>query len=217
MFSGLAVIALVMGAPVQVPEVTSNETVRQHMGGKVVVLGQLERVPMSKGGKEWQGTGLVLDDDTIIYVTYAAPPEGWAELVGARVRVEGLLLPSQSEHEQSLIAPHLRAPGKPKKEERSIGKLMGSRVRLSGIAQNAKGGAILLIKDSPYYLEGVDSWPKEAQGKLVGVGGKLVDKQYLPEVFRDAKGVISQGAEGSQNVIEAPTWRVIQALPEPRK
>lgn len=210
MFSGLAVIVLVMGAPVQVPEVTSGAAVKQFMGGKVVVVGQLERVPMSKGKGEWQGTALVLDDDTTIYLTYGAPPEGWADLVGSRIRVEGLLRPSLSEHEQSLMAPHLRDPGKPKKEERALFKLLGSRVRLSGIARDGKGGALLLIKDSPYYLDGLARWPSEVEGKLVGVGGKLVDKQYLPEATRDAKGVISQGGEGSQNVIEAPVWQVIE-------
>jgi hypothetical protein len=218
MFSALAV-TLVMGAPVQVPEVTSNETVKQFMGGKVTVVGQLERVPIAKGKGEWQGTAVVLDDDTIIYVSYAAPPAGWEALLGSRVRVEGMLRPSLSEHEQSLLAPHLRDPGTPKKEERALSKLDGSRVRLSGIAQNAKGGAVLMVKETPYYLEKLESWPTEVTGKLVGVGGKLADKQYLPQAFKNAKGEISQGAEGTQNVIEAPTWRVIQTLqkPEPKK
>ena len=51
-------------------------------------------------------------------------------------------------------------------------------------------------------------------GFAVAVGGKLVDKQYLPEAFRDAKGMISQGAAGTQSVIESPTWRLIQEPPK---
>ncbi|MDP2269391.1 MAG: hypothetical protein Q8K32_01595 [Archangium sp.] len=224
MFSGLVVTLVVLGAPVQVPEVTSAETVKQFMGGQVTVVGQLERVPLGKGNSSWAGTGLVLDDDTIIYLSYSAPPPGWEALIGARLRVEGTLRPSLSEHEQSLIAPHLREPGKPTKEARSLAKLMGNRVRISGIAQDAKGGAVLMIDKAPFYLEGLSSWPAEVRGKAVAVGGKLVDKQYLPKAsgpmeqrgetaFRDAKGMISQGAEATQNVIEAPTWR---ALKEPK-
>lgn len=207
MFSALAVTLLVMGAPVQVPDVTSSEQVKKEMGNRVAVIGQLERVPIGKGKSAWQGTALVLDDDTIIYVSYSAPPAGWEKLIGARLRVEGMLRPSMSEHEQSLMAPHLRDPGTPKKEARS--KASG-RVRLSGIARNAKGGAVLLIDDSPYYLERLDAWPSDAEGKLVGVSGKVVDKQYLPQATKNAKGEWTQGGEGSQNVIEAPTWRVIQ-------
>jgi hypothetical protein len=196
-----------LGAPVQLPEVTSSEQVKKEMGNRVAVIGQLERVPIAKGKSEWQGTALVLDDDTIIYVTYTAPPAGWESLIGARVRVEGMLRPSISEHEQSLLAPHLRDPATPKKAERS--KLTG-RVRVSGLAQNAKGGAVLIIDGSPYYLERLDAWPAEVVGKLVGVSGKVVDKQYLPQGGKNAKGEYEQGAEGSQSVIESPTWRVIQ-------
>lgn len=210
------ILLLMMGAPVQVPEVTSGQTVKQHMGSQVIVLGQVERVPLGKGRSEWQGTGLVLDDDTIVYVSYGAPPEGWDALVGTRVRVEGLLRPSLSEHEQSLLAPHLRTPGPPKKEERPVSKLKGQRVRLSGLARDAKGGAVLLLDGAPLYLAGLQSWPSEVHGKAVAVGGKLVEKQYLPEATVDARGAISQGARGTQWVLEAPTWRLL-AAPEPKK
>jgi hypothetical protein len=212
MFSGLVVTLLMTGAPV--PEVTNAETVKQHMGASVAVVGQLERVAIWKGKSEWQGTALVLDDDTIVYVSYAAPPAGWEAFIGVRVRVEGLLRPSLNDHEQSLMAPHLREPRTPKKEDRTISKLVGTRVRLSGIARDAKGGAVLLINDSPLYLAGLESWPSAVQGKQVAVGGKLVDKQYLPQATRNAKGEVSQGAEGSQLVLEAPAWRLIQ---EPQK
>lgn len=214
----LAVATLLMGAPpVPVPEVTNTAAVKERMGAAVVLVGQLERVPMGKGNKQWHGTGVVLDDDTVVYVTYGPPPAGWEPLLGARVRVEGTLRPSLSEHEQSLLAPHLRNPGTPKKEERALGKLVGSRVRLSGTARDAKGGAVLLIKDSPLYLAGLESWPMEANGKLVAVGGTLVDRQYLPEAKKNAKGEWSQGAEGTQLVLEAPVWRLLSAPEEAKK
>ena len=217
MFYGLATtLLLMMGAPVQVPEVTSGETVKQFMGGTVAVVGQLERVSIGKGKSEWQGTGLVLDDDTVIYVSYGAPPAGWDALLGARVRVEGLLRPSLTEHEQSLLAPHLRQPGAPKKAERALSKVLGTRVRLSGIARDAKGGAVLLIDGSPIYLAGLESWPAEVERQAVAVGGTLVEKQYLPEATRNAKGEWSQGAQGTQLVLESPTWRLLLE-PEAKK
>ena len=214
MLSELAVTMLVMGAPVQAPEVSSTETVKQFMGGSVSLVGQLERVSIGKGKSEWQGTAVVLDDDTVVYVTYGDPPEGWGALLGARIRVEGLLRPSLSDHEQSLLAPHLRQPGKPKKEQRALSTLLGQRVRLSGIARDAKGGAVLLVNDAPLYLAGLDGWPTAIHGKQVAVGARLVEKQYLPEATRDAKGAISQGAAGKQYVLETPTWRL---LSEPQK
>lgn len=216
MLSGLVVSMLMTGAPV--PDVTSGEKVKKHMGEKVAVVGQLERVAISKG-KSWQGTALVLDDDTIVYVSYGAPPEGWEPVLGARVRVEGLLRPSLDDHGQSLLAPHLREPGKPKKEERSLSKVLNTRVRLSGLARDAKGGAVVLVDNSPLYLAGLESWPTELHGKPVAVSGKLVDREYLPQATRDAKGAISQGAEGSQLVLEAPTWKLLHEPPktEPKK
>lgn len=214
----LAVATLLMGAPpVQVPEVTNAAALKERMGASVLLVGQLERVPMGKGNKQWNGTGVVLDDDTVVYVTYGPPPAGWEALLGARVRVEGTLRPSLSEHEQSLLAPHLRNPGTPKKEERALSKLVGSRVRLAGTARDAKGGAVLLIKDSPLYLAGLESWPAEATGKQVAVGGTLVNRQYLPEAKKNAKGEWSQGAAGTQLVLESPTWRLLSPPEEPKK
>ena len=214
MLTALA-MSLMMGAPVPVPEVSDAAAVQERMGGPVVVVGQLERVPMGKGGKQWHGTGVVLDDDTVIYVTYGVPPPGWETLMGSRVRVEGVLRPSLSEPEQSLLAPHLRIPGTPKKEERVISKkLAGQHLRLSGVARNAKGGAVLLVGKAPLYLGGMQRWPPEAEGKLVAVGATVVDKQYLPEAARNEKGEWSQSATGTQLVLESATWRVIE---EPEK
>lgn len=210
MLSNLALSLLLMGAPVKLAEVTDGAAVKAQLGKQVAVLGVLERVELSKGKAAWAGTALVLDDDTRIYVTYDAPPTGWEPLVGTRIRVEGLLSNSMSEKEQSLMAPHLRAPGAPFPAPRSLKSVLGKRVRLSGTARDAKGGAVLLIESSPVYLAGLDAWPAEAEGKQVVVGGTLVDKQYLPQATRNAKGEWSQGAQGSQLVLETPSWRLPQ-------
>ncbi len=210
MSPGLLVATLLLGAPVPVPEVTNAEQVRLHLGQVVAIFGVVERVAIGKGQGAWQGTAVVLDDDTTVYVSYAAPPAGWDVFVGSRVRVEGLLSPSLTDHEQSLLAPHLRAPGTPKLDVRVPGKLVGRRVRLGGLARDAKGGAVLLVGAVPISLAGLEAWPNTVNGQRVVVGGTLVSKQYLPEATRDAKGAWSQGAQGSQLVLEAPRWRLVK-------
>jgi hypothetical protein len=206
MFSGLAATAVVLAAGgTPLVEVLDGSAVKDQMGNRVAVFGHLERVPMSKGNGQWSGTAVVLDDDTKVYVTYREPPEGWAPLVGQRIRVEGLLRPTAGEHEQSLLAPHLRDPGKPSKAPRPLKAMVGKRVRIAGTAQNAKGGAVLLVEKTPLYLAGLEAWPAGVVlGKPVIVGGTIVDRQYLPEASKSTKGEVSQGAVGTQLVIEAP-------------
>lgn len=189
------------------PEVSSAAQVKEQMANRVVVLGQVERVAMPKG----VGTAIVLDDDTTLYVTYGEPPAGWAPLLGHRVRVEGLLRPSLTDSEPSLIAPHLRSPSTPKKEDRALKTLIDHRVRLSGLARDAKGGAVLMLAEQPIYLAGLDAWPTELQGKPVAVGGTLVSKQFLPVAERNAKGEVSQGTTGpgKQLVLENPVFRAL--------
>jgi hypothetical protein len=199
MFSGLAAISLLLGgAPVL--DVLDASAVKDQMGNRVGLVGHLERVPVKDG----TGTAVVLDDDTKIFVTYGEPPTGWSALVGQRIKVEGLLRPTAGEHEPSLIAPHLRDPGKPAKAPRALKDVLGKRVRLAGIAQNAKGGAVLMVEKQPLYLAGVEAWPSARVGKPAIVGGTVVDRQYLPQATKGPKGEVSQGAVGSQLVIEAP-------------
>lgn len=190
------------------PEVTSGALVQEHLGARVTLVGVVERVALEKGKKRWEGTAVVLDDDTTVYVTYDAPPAGWERLVGVRVKVEGLLSPSIDDHSQSLVAPHLRAPATPKRDDTSPSSLAGKRVRLGGVARDAKGGAVLLVGDAPVYLVGLEGWPNAASGKPVVAWGTLAVRQYLPEATRNAKGEVSQGASGKQLVLEGPQWRL---------
>lgn len=190
---------------------TSGADLGQHLGQRVTVEGVLERVEVFRGKGAWQGTGIVLDDDTVLYVTYGAPPAGWEPHLGQVIRVEGLLHPSIGEREQSLIAPHLREPGAPQRQARKPGPSVGRRVHLAGVARDAKGGAVLLVENEPVYLEGLDAWPTEAHGQRVAASGTLASRQHLPEATRDAKGAVSQGAQGKQLVLEKPTWRLVAA------
>lgn len=164
-------------------------------GGRAALTGTLERVTMGKGGKSWLGTALVLDDGTVVWLSYNTPPKGWEPLLGKFLRVEGTLAGQSSHTVQSLLAPHLNAPGTPVEVKRPLTSLVGKTVRLSGVAENAKGGAVLLVDGTPLYVAGRDAWGDELRGKRVSLGGRLVNERYLPEATVNAKGEISQGVE----------------------
>lgn len=84
---------------------------------------------------------------------------------------------------------------------------------IEGWARDAKGGAVLLSDDgSTLYVAHLPAWPSELHGRRVIVEGTVASEQYIPEAQIDAKGAISQGAVGRQQVIHATRW----ALASPR-
>ncbi len=200
------VIAAADGGAMQ--EVRTAKDVQAALGHPAAVFGTLRRVPMSKGPQGWEGTGLVLDDGEVVYVSYRDPPQGWAPLLGSYLKVEGDLTKQASETEQSLIAPHLVRFTQPEPARRSLGALAGARVTLSGRAANAKAGAVVMVELQPIYVKGLAAWPKEASGKEVEVTGRLRDEKLIPSPTVDSKGAVSAGAEGTQWVLESPEWRV---------
>jgi hypothetical protein len=58
-------------------------------GVAATVIGKLER--MQPEGASGQGTAIVLDDGTAIYLSEEAPPPGWEWMIGTEVRVQGML------------------------------------------------------------------------------------------------------------------------------
>ena len=83
------------------------------------------------------------------------------------------------------------------------------RVTLQGTAKDAKAGAVLVVADDrPIYLDGLDSWPKEALGKKVQASGILVTRKYIPDPVNE-NGEISQGAEGEQWVLAKVQWKIL--------
>ncbi len=188
-------------------EVRTAKDVQAALGHPAVVFGTLRRVEIAKGPQAWEGTGLVLDDGEVVYVSYRDPPQGWAPLLGAYLKVEGHLQKSASETEQSLLAPHLVRFTEPVKAKRSLKALAGAKVTLPGRAANAKAGAVVLVEGEPVYLEGLSEWPREASGKEVEVSGTLAEEKLIASPKVDTKGAVSQGAEGTQWVLKAPEWK----------
>jgi hypothetical protein len=95
---------------VTVAVVRSWGEVQANDGHRARVEGIVSRPPLSIGpGAPWRGTGLTLDDGTLIWVDYAkTPPQGWEGLEGQRVVVEGMLwAQAPPDARASQRAPHL--------------------------------------------------------------------------------------------------------------
>ena len=77
------------------------------------------------------------------------------------------------------------------------------RVLLSGPAQDAKAGAVLLIDGVPVYIDGQDAWPEGQAGRTQRMTGILVVRKHIPDPVGD-HGQIAQGAWGQQYVLTHP-------------
>ncbi len=79
-------------------------------------------------------------------------------------------------------------------------KSLGQEIVLRGQAVDAKMGAVILVGDTPVYIENLQSWPESLGGTEVFVSGKLVFKPYLPEAEK-RNGEISQGGSGEESYV----------------
>lgn len=172
---------ILLGAPPM--EIYLKADVGPAAGKAVAIYGTARRTA--------EGTAVVLDDGTQIAITRDEPPIEWLALIGKFVRVAGTLDGSR-----------LTGFSPPTPATRNLAKLHGKHVELSGVAHDAKGGAILLVDNEPLYLRKLTAWPEALRGKPLVVKGTLKSMKLLPSPERGPKGEISQGAEGSQWVLE---------------
>ncbi len=87
-------------------------------------------------------------------------------------------------------------------KETQLDKVIGKEVTFLGTARDAKGGAILLLEDNtPIYIEGLDYWSDDLDGKQVSVSGTLKEDKFIPDPVISKDGGISQGAYGTQFVL----------------
>ncbi|MFX1297450.1 MAG: hypothetical protein ACFFD2_21685 [Promethearchaeota archaeon] len=84
----------------------------------------------------------------------------------------------------------------------NFNKLLDKEVSLTGMAKDAKGGAVLIINEIPIYLKGLLSWSRDYFGKIIKVKGILRDEKIIPDPYIDENGGISQGAIGRQYILE---------------
>ncbi len=84
-----------------------------------------------------------------------------------------------------------------------LNSLEGRRILLSGPAQNAKAGAVLMIGEVPVYIDGQDAWPDGQRGQTLRMTGILVVRKHIADPV-DEHGMIAQGAWGKQYVLTHP-------------
>ena len=88
--------------------------------------------------------------------------------------------------------------------------MVGKEITLTGIAKNARAGAVLLTKDNvPYYIEGVESWDDDIMDKRIEVSGTL-KIETLAGDLQNEKGEWTAGMSGDKLTIVNPTWKVIE-------
>ncbi|MBK7129219.1 MAG: hypothetical protein IPM74_08130 [Crocinitomicaceae bacterium] len=63
---------------------------------------------------------------------------------------------------------------------------------ISGIAENRKGGAVLIADQTTYWIENLYSWDDKVVSKQIKVWGDLVIRNDNP-VFLDTGDIVSQG------------------------
>lgn len=72
-------------------------------------------------------------------------------------------------------------------------------ITVTGIAQDAKAGAILVTDDGAhYYIDGTDHWDKQLLGKRLTVTGELVEVTHEPQKGPEYR----QGIVGTQKIIK---------------
>ena len=82
---------------------------------------------------------------------------------------------------------------------------------VTGIAYNAKGGAIVLDKkEVPYYIDGMFDWPSELLEKKVSVTGRLKVKDHGMNSGTDADGAHIQSMAGEQLILTEATWKAVE-------
>ena len=80
---------------------------------------------------------------------------------------------------------------------------------ISGTAENAKAGAVLVADDgSPTYVEGLSEWPEHLLNKNLSLTGIVKREGFYPQAQQFADGEM-QGMVGVPKVI-----RLTEPLPE---
>jgi hypothetical protein len=81
-------------------------------------------------------------------------------------------------------------------------------ITITGIAENAKAGAIVISKDdgNMYYIDGLAFWDKKIVGKRVKVSGKLLVENLTPPKQDEEE---RQQITGIKRTILKSTWELI--------
>lgn len=88
---------------------------------------------------------------------------------------------------------------------------IGHNITLTGIAENAKAGAIILTENnSVVYIAGLDEWPGDLYKHEVEVKGLLQKGKLVPDPVIGKDGGISCGAYGNDYYILNAEFSIIR-------
>lgn len=83
-------------------------------------------------------------------------------------------------------------------------------ITISGIAENAKWGAIIISDSTMYYMDGLDAWEDKVIGNRVEVTGELKIEKFTAEDLQNEKGEWSQGILGEKRTLLKVSWEVVE-------
>jgi len=93
--------------------------------------------------------------------------------------------------------------------EESLHDIINQTASFSGRAENAKGGAVVVLQNQGViYVRNLSSWKDEVIGKQVSIKGIVRLEKYIPDPYISEDGGISQGAIGSQYVLDDALWEI---------
>ncbi len=93
--------------------------------------------------------------------------------------------------------------------EEPLHDIINQIASFSGRAENAKGGAVVVLKNQGViYVRNLSSWEDEVIGKQVSIKGIVRLEKYIPDPYISEDGGISQGAIGFQYVLDDPLWKI---------
>ena len=84
-------------------------------------------------------------------------------------------------------------------------KMVGQRLRATGVASDAKAGGVIVPAEYPLYVEGVKAWPPPLIGATLEVIG-TVDR--IPPSSPGAAGI-----PGGATILRHATWRRLTEAP----
>jgi hypothetical protein len=85
-----------------------------------------------------------------------------------------------------------------------------NHVSLSGIALDAKAGAVVKLSAGTVYIRNLSSWPDNLVGRKVIVKGMLRRKKIMPDPLTNENGLTVQGAFGQHYILDNPNWRLAE-------
>ncbi len=92
-------------------------------------------------------------------------------------------------------------------KEESLDDLIDEDAHFTGRAENAKGGAVVVLQNQEViYVRNLPSWDEAIVGKQVSIKGIVRLEKYIPDPEVAEDGAISQGAIGSQYVLDDAQW-----------